>query len=709
VAPLMSFSWPVNPATVTASSITLAGPAGPVSGSRSVAGSMVVFTPDQPFAWGTEYTFTAGAGIADTSGQALGTSINVKFRTRAPTWTAETPLPGSGDAYHPAVVVDRAGNGTLAWLELQGSQYVVMTSRFDAASGNWSAPLRISASPNVANAPLGLAVDGGGNVFAVWTVLLLNQGVIIASRFDAAAGTWGAESVIFDVNGGGAAGPVVAADAAGNAIAVWAQAAPPSGDYTVRANRFSGGAWLGPQTIQSLPGKVDSLGLPSLAMDAAGNATAVWAQSSRSCTQTFPTRVDDADFNANDPLEGLVLRGGNGAATGDWEIGLGVNTQRAGSFTTGQIAWSNGKRYGWTLQVGTDGRGTVRLLDGSVAVASVTYPANAGPMRLGNALQMWVKTSAGQGTAQVAMTLDQIGGQSVSESIVTAGNDLYSEARATWFLPALEQGATAAGTITLSWPSPSIPSGSRLTGTLTIGNVPCDAGANTAGVYASRFSAATSSWGQQTLISTPSSTAGLPAVAMDGIGNAMAIWPKVDPTSGHAEMRASRFDAANGSWGAVQEIQDGSGGSAPYDVRAGLSVDANGNATAVWMQRADSIAPYRIHSNRYSAARAAWGTPRVIQSGSNRGAWPRVGVDGVGNAVSVWNQRYDVDKPTAARFDASSESWQAPVQIQSQSGDAGGSAPALAVQSNGNAFAAWTRLEPGTNRHALAVNRLTGR
>ena len=66
--------------------------------------------------------------------------------------------------------------------------------------------------------------------------------------------------------------PRVAIDANGNAIAVWQQ-----GNNTVKANRYVAGAgWGTPTDIQISTDPINSV--PQIAMDANGNAIAVWSQ-----------------------------------------------------------------------------------------------------------------------------------------------------------------------------------------------------------------------------------------------------------------------------------------------------------------------------------------------------------------------------------------------------------------------------------------------
>ena len=99
-------------------------------------------------------------------------------------------------------------------------------------------------------------------------------------------------------------------------------------------------------------------------------------------------------------------------------------------------------------------------------------------------------------------------------------------------------------------------------------------------IYANRFTAATSSWGMAALIETDNAgNAGDPQIAFDGSGNALAVWEQTDGT--RFNIWANRFTAATSSWGnaALIETDNAGGAFSPQ-----IAFDASGNALAVWRQ-----------------------------------------------------------------------------------------------------------------------------
>ncbi len=79
----VTFSEPMDPATLTATSITLQGPAGPVAGAVSVqaGNTQAVFTPGARLAFDADYTATVTTAVKDAAGNALAAQESWKFNT----------------------------------------------------------------------------------------------------------------------------------------------------------------------------------------------------------------------------------------------------------------------------------------------------------------------------------------------------------------------------------------------------------------------------------------------------------------------------------------------------------------------------------------------------------------------------------------------------------------------------------------------------
>jgi predicted enzyme related to lactoylglutathione lyase len=171
------------------------------------------------------------------------------------------------------VAVDANGNAIAVWRQKSGTYYSIYANRYNAGVGVWSGAVLIAADDNNAYSPQ-VAVDPDGNAIAVWQQRLGTHNRIYANRWDAGASAWSG-AVIIDAGDNNAGNPQVAVDANGNAFAVWMQF---DGTYNnIYANRYDtlSGAWSGAVYIDIY--SYDSE-YPQVAVDANGNAIAVWEQ-----------------------------------------------------------------------------------------------------------------------------------------------------------------------------------------------------------------------------------------------------------------------------------------------------------------------------------------------------------------------------------------------------------------------------------------------
>lgn len=181
-------------------------------------------------------------------------------------------------------------------------------------------------------------------------------------------------------------------------------------------------------------------------------------------------------------------------------------------------------------------------------------------------------------------------------------------------------------------------------------------------VYAARY--AGGAWGAPARINADSHDPGTgaeilgaadaTAVGVDRNGNAMAAWRQFNAAEGRYLIYARRYDQGSGTWDAVAQISDGSGGTTPPDGGAlapAVSMNGDGQVLVVWSEWDDvnstATTPRHnrhIYANRYVNA-LGWATPARISDptspASNRvtiAAAPRVAVDENGNGMAVWSQ-----------------------------------------------------------------------
>ncbi|MCH8843724.1 MAG: hypothetical protein IID61_12240 [SAR324 cluster bacterium] len=149
------------------------------------------------------------------------------------------------------------------------------------------------------------------------------------------------------------------------------------------------------------------------------------------------------------------------------------------------------------------------------------------------------------------------------------------------------------------------------------------------------------------LIETQSSIAGEPRVALDDSGNGMAVWIQADAANSEffESVFAARFDGSTVTWSVPVKISTLAAAAKMPDV----DFDAAGNAYAVWAQ--SDTGPDSIFSARYDVSSDTWEPPVSVESETQAAKEPRIAVNGVGDAMVVWIQFNGVnDVPYSANL-----------------------------------------------------------
>ncbi|GMT42979.1 MAG: hypothetical protein IEMM0002_1390 [bacterium] len=166
-------------------------------------------------------------------------------------------------------------------------------------------------------------------------------------------------------------------------------------------------------------------------------------------------------------------------------------------------------------------------------------------------------------------------------------------------------------------------------------------------IYFSRSDAATGSWSDSSPIGTYAGYAYFPELTVDGSGNVIAAWRQWD--GNHYSVYANRYDAAGSAWGETKSMENISGNSG--DPRA--AADAHGNTVIVWQHDAGSI-----YANRYNASTKTWGGVEHVWSVADSNSGLHVSVDRAGNTAVVWRSRNETKYYVyACRYDVKTSSW----------------------------------------------------
>jgi len=191
-------------------------------------------------------------------------------------WSTPTRLSAAGQiATYPEIALDGRRDAVSVWAQLEGNREEIMTSsRLLGGRSRWARPLSLSPDALSADFPQ-LAVDSAGAAVAAWDAAPTDGPTFIeaAVRRSASAG-WG-RALRISERGGYVYQPQVAIDRHGVATVVWS-ASPANAKVTrIEASTFKPetGAWSAPARLAS---SSDQLLDPQVAADARGDAIAVW-------------------------------------------------------------------------------------------------------------------------------------------------------------------------------------------------------------------------------------------------------------------------------------------------------------------------------------------------------------------------------------------------------------------------------------------------
>ena len=196
-------------------------------------------------------------------------------------------------------------------------------------------------------------------------------------------------------------------------------------------------------------------------------------------------------------------------------------------------------------------------------------------------------------------------------------------------------------------------------------------------------------------LSAGGNNASTPQVAVDPAGDTVAVWSR---SNGFNEIVQAASRPAGGAWSGPVDLSAGGGNALEPQV----AIDGSGNAVAVWSR---SNGSRTVVQAAVMGAGGAW-SPAVDLSDAERNASaPQVAVDPAGNAVAVWSRFNGLNDIVQAASRRAGGAWSGPVDLSVGGGNAGQAQ--VAIDGSGNAVAVWSRYD-GANFIVQSSARAAG-
>ncbi|MFT3863727.1 MAG: hypothetical protein QM729_05585 [Solirubrobacterales bacterium] len=203
-------------------------------------------------------------------------------------------------------------------------------------------------------------------------------------------------------------------------------------------------------------------------------------------------------------------------------------------------------------------------------------------------------------------------------------------------------------------------------------------------------------WSKRALVAREEIALG-PELAIDGAGEAIAIWRRM-PVSGGSSIRVSTR-SPGGRWSAPARVSRGKGDAASAD----LAVTPGGEAIAVWWQKDGRRSVVRASSRPRGGH---WSRPVDLSVPGENAVAPRVAIDPAGEAVAVWRRFDGAHGIVQAASRPRGGGWSHPVDLSRRGRNA--ERPRIAIYEGGEALAVWERFD-GRNELIEAASRPAGR
>jgi Ca2+-binding RTX toxin-like protein len=192
------------------------------------------------------------------------------------------------------------------------------------------------------------------------------------------------------------------------------------------------------------------------------------------------------------------------------------------------------------------------------------------------------------------------------------------------------------------------------------------------------FRPAGQGWDPSQRISAPAAETESPRLAMDSLGNTVAVWQR---STGHDSVVQAAIRPAGSTWSEPQDL------STPGEAAFNADVTAKaGRVTAIWTALRDRRTVVESSSRTIAGS---WAPAQTVSAPTGNASDPVVAMDAQGGAVASWRSSDGAFLLVHAAVRLDDGSWSEP-EVLSGPGR-GASEPLIAMDAEGNAVVAWLR------------------
>ena len=202
-------------------------------------------------------------------------------------------------AAEPQIIADTNGNALAVWKQHEGAYHKIWANHYTAGSGWDNDATRIGPDDKGPGDSVRVAMDASGNALAVWVQSTDGKKEIWATRYAATEKKWSeAGSIGISYQGDDSSSPQIQInmDANGNALVVWQQY-DDKGRPSIHASRYiSNSGWIKEAAAIETTDAWNAYS-PQIAIDADGNAHAVWYQYDDENYRVFANRFEQGEID----------------------------------------------------------------------------------------------------------------------------------------------------------------------------------------------------------------------------------------------------------------------------------------------------------------------------------------------------------------------------------------------------------------------------